>query len=422
MASHSIISGSSGNRIAGGKTTKQGNQREPTSCRLQSDPTDNRYQILQGYSTQENYNPEVGDRQAEGPGRVDVAVINGHFPVASYCKPLYYSRSSLTEHQDTTSSRHPAMRTPLAACPLCRRRRNSRRRYGDSAPQGRLRGLRIPFGLSRMNHQLHLPKSHDLPDVQIATVRSDLVDAFELVYRQYLDKGYISPNKGRIVYEPVFGTPVSRTLVSTTGDGEIHGTEIHGTEIHGTEIHGTEIHGTEILGTMTVVGDNPNGLRVEATYPHEVNALREAGRSIAEVTCLAVRSNSPVPSRAVFFALTRFTIRYALWRRYDDLLLAIHPRHEPFYRRCFQADLLGPCRPYDFANRNPAVCCRLDLNHLLDRLSHQVIDRYNAAEITEVKCVQPPIRLEDHLYFCRRRGLHPHGHYRVPTRISPDAA
>ncbi len=254
-----------------------------------------------------------------------------------------------------------------------------------------------------MNDRLHLPTSHDFPDVQIATVRSDLSDAFELIYRQYRGKGYISPNKGRIVYEPVFGLPVSRTLVGTTCDGEI-------------------------LGTMTVVGDNPKGLRVETTYPHEVRRLRETGRSIAEATCLAVRSENPlepknsVPSQAVFFALTRFTIHYALWRRYDDLLLAIHPRHEPFYRRYFRTDLLGPCRPYDFANGNPAVCCRIDLNHLLERLSDQVIDRYHAAKVPEIKYVQPPIRLEDHLYFCRRRGLHPHGQYHVPARISSEAA
>src|SRR4030042_1702132 len=141
-----------------------------------------------------------------------------------------------------------------------------------------------------------------LPDARIASVRPELTGAFELVYRCYLDKGYIQPHPGRIVYQATFGLSSSRTIIAMSRD-------------------------REVAGTLTVVGDNPLGLKLESTYPGEVQSLRRRGRRVAEITCLAMRSAGEFRAMAVFFAMTRLMVHYAYWRRYDDLLLAIHPRH-----------------------------------------------------------------------------------------------
>jgi hypothetical protein len=159
-------------------------------------------------------------------------------------------------------------------------------------------------------------------DVRIANGRETLAAAYELVYRAYLQRGYIPANPGRIVYKEVFGLPTSQTIVTTGAAGQV-------------------------VGTLTIVGDNPLGLDIEGVFPEQVARLRDRRCHIAEITSLAVEPQTAFPKRAVFFALTQFAMNYGFHQRYDGMLMAIHPRHYRFYWRVFRA---VPCR-WDRAGR-----------------------------------------------------------------------
>jgi len=233
-----------------------------------------------------------------------------------------------------------------------------------------------------MRNSLCFPACDAALCTRIATQRCELTDAYELIYRCYVAKGYISAHPGGIVYRAAFGLPCSRTIVNCDAD-------------------------RQVLGTLTITGDNPLGMQLETTYPNEVQLLRDRGRRLAEITCLAIRPADEFPSMAVFFDLTRFLIHQAYRRHYDDLLIAIHPRHEGFYRRRFQVELVGPCRPHGLVGGHPAICCRIDLHGLKRNGDPKLWNQYFANELPKASYFAPPIRPEDHLYFCKRSGIAP---------------
>ena len=235
---------------------------------------------------------------------------------------------------------------------------------------------------------LRAPSPSSALEVRIGTARRDLTAAFELVYRRYLAKDFIGPHPGRIVYHQAFGLTSSRTIVAARRAQEAGSRE-------------------QIVATLTVVGDNPLGLQMEAAFAGEVRSLRDSGRHVAEITCLAKEPGGKLAPAVVFFSLTHFMIHYAYWRRYDDLLMTIHPRHRAFYRRCFRAEILGPCRPYGIVRGNPALCCRIDL-HQLRRLTDPKVERqYFATGPPKTEFASPPMAPADHAYFCAQAWIAP---------------
>lgn len=216
----------------------------------------------------------------------------------------------------------------------------------------------------------------------IAWCRSDLVRAYALVYRRYVRRGFVPPDPVGLVYHPTFGLRSSRTIATT--------------------------YYGRTVGTVTVVGDNFCGLHIESTYPAEVTRLRRQQRSLAEVTCLAIEPRPEEPKNGAFFALTRFMYQYAQWCQYDDLLLAVHPRHVRFYERWFRVYRFGPCRPYNLVQGAPAIACRIDLNSVDDVVPKDVYQWYTQPAIDTHLFQRGPISRLDHWYLTNRTTSHPH--------------
>ncbi len=207
---------------------------------------------------------------------------------------------------------------------------------------------------------------------RIATRRQDLVSAYQLVYRRYLDRGFVPPNPAGLVYHDTFGLPSSRTIRT--------------------------MYRGETVGTVTVVGDSFAGLQLESIYPQEVEHLRCQNRSLAELTCLAIKPDREAPRNGTFFALTRFMYQFAQWRRFDDLLLAVHPRHVRFYERWFRIHRLGPCRPYHLVRGQPAIACRIDLQSVDEMVASDVYRWYSDPPISAFEFQRPRISPADHSY------------------------
>jgi len=219
------------------------------------------------------------------------------------------------------------------------------------------------------------------------------VEAFELVYSAYVAKGYVRPHPARMVYQPVFGLASSRTMVARAAGGDI-------------------------VGTLSIVGDNPFGSQLETAYYDEIELLRMGGRKLAEITCLTIENAGGFRPMEVFVALTRFTIQYALRQDYDDLVMAVHPRHYRAYWRLLRAVPLGPPRAYEVAEGNPSICCRIDLTNLQRNMAPEMSRRYFSGVWQESQFRVPPINPIDHQYCCNRTGVSPD----VAARTSPAAA
>jgi hypothetical protein len=115
------------------------------------------------------------------------------------------------------------------------------------------------------------------------------------------------------------------------------------------------------IATITVGVDSPAGLAVEAIYPKEVQALREAGKRLSEFTKLAVDSVSR--SQSVLAAIFHIAYIYAYRiRRCTDLVIEVNPRHVRFYATKLGFEPCGEQR-MDARVGAPAVLLRLPLVH-----------------------------------------------------------
>lgn len=232
---------------------------------------------------------------------------------------------------------------------------------------------------------------------RIAATRDELTAAFELVYRWYLSRGLAQPHPAEMVYRETFGLDTTRTLVAVREGGQV-------------------------VGTLTIVGDNPLGFDLGASYADEVQRLRAGGRRLAEVTALAVEPRSGLPTLGVFFSLTRFMYQYAQWHGYDELVMVVHPRHFPFYRRHFGATALGPCRPYGPACDNPGIGFHIDVAAVQQCLRDELFDWFVRRRLPAGDLCRPGMTAIDRQVFLRQTQRRSEGERTEPSRICRAAA
>lgn len=88
----------------------------------------------------------------------------------------------------------------------------------------------------------------------------------------------------------------------------------------------------KVVGTLTLGFDSPEGLAADRMYHAEVNALREQGRHICEITKFAV--DREVQSKRVLATLFHLTQIYGHHLHHaTDFLIEVTPRHATFYKR-----------------------------------------------------------------------------------------
>jgi len=131
------------------------------------------------------------------------------------------------------------------------------------------------------------------------------------------------------------------------------------------------------VATISVGVDAPGGLAVEALYPDEVRALRQAGATLCEFTRLAV--DDMIRSRSVLASL--FHVAYIYARRLrscTDLVIEVNPRHVRFYRSMLGFEHCGDKR-IDPRVGAPAILLKLRLSHA----EHEIAEFGGRAELAD---------------------------------------
>ena len=101
--------------------------------------------------------------------------------------------------------------------------------------------------------------------------------------------------------------------------------------------------GTAVFGTLTVRFDSDRGLAADLLYGDEIDARRQAGATVAELTRLAVDPN--LGSKEVLGTLFHHAyICVDRLRNASDVFIEVHPRHVPFYRRMLKFRRAGECK------------------------------------------------------------------------------
>jgi len=90
----------------------------------------------------------------------------------------------------------------------------------------------------------------------------DLENAYRLIYKEYVLRGYCEPNDSKMHYSFYCVLPETRTFLLTRND--------------------------QLLGTITLILDSPCGLPMESLFHDSIEKMRASGRRMAEVSLLAL--------------------------------------------------------------------------------------------------------------------------------------
>lgn len=170
--------------------------------------------------------------------------------------------------------------------------------------------------------------------IKVAMTREERLGAFRLAYSSYLRAGLCKECREAVRITPYQLLPTTDIIVA-------------------------ELRG-EIISTLSLVRDGELGLPLEAIYPEEVKHRRDAGKRLAEVSCLADRRRDVVRFFPLFCELARVMMQMGEREGVDQLLIAVHPRHARMYRRAMGFKQVGDDRDYPAVNGNPAVMLSLD--------------------------------------------------------------
>ena len=154
----------------------------------------------------------------------------------------------------------------------------------------------------------------------IARHREDLEKSFNLVFREYVSRGYIPRHyKSNIRVSPYNALPSTTTFVVKKGN--------------------------KVIATVTLIPDSAMGLPMDKIYSKECDALRKKGRRISEVSQLSIDSRifpkgwfSMFNFNKLIFVFRLFKLVFDYARHVvglDELCIAVNPRHQYLYKFLF---------------------------------------------------------------------------------------
>ncbi len=161
-----------------------------------------------------------------------------------------------------------------------------------------------------------------------ARTRGEFESALRLVHDNYVHCGYMTPEPDGLRIGPHHALPSARTFVALLGE--------------------------EVVATLSLFLDSPLCLPADALFADRLGPLRTAGCRLAEVGMFADRRRQIARS----FEVLLYLMQQAFWtiRRHcvDHLLITVHPRHAPFYRKLLSFEPLADARPYEAVGNVPA--------------------------------------------------------------------
>lgn len=220
----------------------------------------------------------------------------------------------------------------------------------------------------------------DRPAIKIAETRDEYEQSFRLVHDTYLRMGYLKePQPHGMLYSVYSLLPETVIFVAKSY--------------------------LTVISTLTEIFDTEAfGLPMDIIYKPEVDALREQGRRVVELSALVTPPK--LRWRNLFMLLAQVMYQYSVYRGVDDLCIAVNPKHVKFYKDILLFEDFGPERHYPRVDA-PAVALRVDMHHIADRLK-QVYDS------KDLDC-------NLYLYFHRMTGFLPRDPEKTPVPMESAA-
>ncbi len=181
----------------------------------------------------------------------------------------------------------------------------------------------------------------EAPAIRFVECSSELEKNFSLVYRTYMEKGFIPNHKSNEMSFSIYSLLPETTHISVRKN-------------------------RETISNLTKITDTREfGLPMDDIYKPELNRIRKKGRKIVELSALATPAK--FRWRNIFLHQIQAVYWYALYQGVDDICLVVNPRHKKYYTCMFPCEELGPVRHYSRVNA-PAVGLRARVYEALDSM------------------------------------------------------
>jgi len=182
-------------------------------------------------------------------------------------------------------------------------------------------------------------------EFRIVQTSAELTAAFQLVYREYLARHYVTSHPAQLKLSLHHALPTTTTFVA---------------------MH----HVKGVVGTITLACDSPLGLPMDEIYKSEVDRLRQQGLRVAEATMLALDSHlfgqgvfTLFHAKKLLLTLNLLKVMFDYLRSctpIDELVACFNPKHQMLYD-FLQLLPLGELKSYSGANGNPAIARHLNV-------------------------------------------------------------
>lgn len=170
--------------------------------------------------------------------------------------------------------------------------------------------------------------------IERATTFEDLRDAYKLVHDVYIERGYIYSEGSGLRLRIFEADPNTMTFVAKV-DGRV-------------------------VGALSVVGDSEeNGLPSDSAFKSEIDALRDQGLRLCEVSNQAILEE--YRKTAIATELMRCGMAHTLHAGYDRTLASVSPSHSAFYQM-MNFSQFGAERSYSETIYDPVVAMIADLD------------------------------------------------------------
>lgn len=130
---------------------------------------------------------------------------------------------------------------------------------------------------------------------------------------------------------------------------------------------------SQIAFTVSLFPDSSIGIPMDELFKKDLDVLRNKGRRIAEVGCLATHPDHRSGNQNILIHGNKIMLKYAMEElMIDDLVIIVHPKHVPIYKEVllFEELVPGEVRSYSKVNHNPAVALTINLHEVKRKYLH----------------------------------------------------
>ncbi len=190
----------------------------------------------------------------------------------------------------------------------------------------------------------------NLDDVTFCEASSveDYVSCFRLLHDVYVDAGFIQPSSPPLRIIPHHFDSEARIFMGCLTNDQAENTPIY---------------------TASLFPDNEQGLPMDIGFKRQVDDLRNEGRRVVEVGCLASHPLYRKGNKNIPMLGNRMLLSYAINTiGADDLLITTHPKYLKIYEDILLFEKIGEISSFSYVNNNPAVALRQNLKTFSERL------------------------------------------------------